>query len=69
LKIGSQFFLIKKTLDKMRALHQKIEDIYDSYSEEKGSEKTIHPEYVAYFVNKLAEDNDIFIVDTGKSAA
>lgn len=55
-------------LDKMRSLHQEIEAIYDSYVEEKGSEKNIHPEYVAYLVDKLAEDDAIFTVDTGMSA-
>ncbi|MDA3947348.1 MAG: thiamine pyrophosphate-binding protein [Helicobacteraceae bacterium] len=55
-------------LDKMRSLHQEIETIYDSYVEEKGSEKNIHPEYVAYLVNKLADDDAIFTVDTGMSA-
>lgn len=55
-------------LDKMRSLHQEIEAIYDGYVEEKGSEKNIHPEYVAYLVDKLAEDDAIFTVDTGMSA-
>ncbi|MFZ3053812.1 MAG: thiamine pyrophosphate-dependent enzyme [Sulfuricurvum sp.] len=55
-------------LDKMRALHQEIEAIYDSYVEEKGSEKNIHPEYVAYLVDKLADNDAIFTVDTGMSA-
>ncbi|WP_445955390.1 thiamine pyrophosphate-dependent enzyme [Yeosuana sp.] len=55
-------------LDKMRSLHQKFEAIYDSYVEEKGSEKNIHPEYVAYLVDKLADDDAIFTVDTGMSA-
>ncbi|PQB06989.1 pyruvate oxidase [Polaribacter filamentus] len=55
-------------LDKMRSLHQEIEEIYDSYVEEKGSEKNIHPEYVAYLVDKLADDDAIFTVDTGMSA-
>jgi pyruvate dehydrogenase (quinone) len=55
-------------LDKMRVLHQKIETIYDSYVEEKGTEKNIHPEYVAYLVDKLADDDAIFTVDTGMSA-
>lgn len=55
-------------LDKMRVLHQKMEDIYDSYVQEKGSEKNIHPEYVAYLINKLADDDAIFTVDTGMSA-
>ncbi len=55
-------------LDKMRALHQEVETIYDSYVEEKGSEQNIHPEYVAYLVDKLANDDAIFTVDTGMSA-
>ncbi|AWV98516.1 thiamine pyrophosphate-dependent enzyme [Arcticibacterium luteifluviistationis] len=55
-------------LDKMRSLHQKIETIYDSYVEEKGAEKQIHPEYVAHLVDKLATDDAIFTVDTGMSA-
>ncbi len=55
-------------LDKMRALHQDIEEKYDEYVKDKGSEKLIHPEYVAYMVDKLAEDDAIFTVDTGMSA-
>jgi pyruvate dehydrogenase (quinone) len=55
-------------LDKMRSLHQEIEDDYDSYVKEKGSEKNIHPEYVAYLIDKLADDDAIFTVDTGMSA-
>lgn len=55
-------------LAKMRSLHQDIEDTYDSYVEEKASEKNIHPEYVAYLVDKLADDDAIFTVDTGMSA-
>jgi pyruvate dehydrogenase (quinone) len=55
-------------LDEMHSLHQEIEDIYDSYVEEKGSEKNIHPEYVAYLVDKLADNDAIFTVDTGMSA-
>jgi pyruvate dehydrogenase (quinone) len=55
-------------LDKTRSLHQEIEAIYDSYVEEKGTEKNIHPEYVAYLVDKLADDDAIFTVDTGMSA-
>src|SRR5680860_1842665 len=55
-------------LDKMRALHQDIEEKYDEYVQNKGSEKLIHPEYVAYMVDKLADDDAIFTVDTGMSA-
>lgn len=55
-------------LDKMRALHQDIENSYESYVKDKGTEKRIHPEYVAYLVNQLADDDAIFTVDTGMSA-
>jgi pyruvate dehydrogenase (quinone) len=55
-------------LDKMRALHLEVEEKYDHYVEEKGSEKNIHPEYVAYLVDKLADNDAIFTVDTGMSA-
>jgi pyruvate dehydrogenase (quinone) len=55
-------------LDKMRALHQELEADYDSYVQKKGSEEKIHPEYVAYMIDKLADDDAIFTVDTGMSA-
>jgi pyruvate dehydrogenase (quinone) len=55
-------------LDKIHELHQNIEEKYDSYVKDKGSEKNIHPEYVAYLVDKLADDDAIFTVDTGMSA-
>jgi pyruvate dehydrogenase (quinone) len=55
-------------LDKMRALHQEIEDTYESYVTDKASEKNIHPEYVAHLVDQLADDDAIFTVDTGMSA-
>jgi pyruvate dehydrogenase (quinone) len=55
-------------LDEMRSLHQEIEAEYDSYVEEKGSVKNIHPEYVAFLIDKLASDDAIFTVDTGMSA-
>jgi len=57
-----------KFLDKMRALHQEIEDTYESYVTDKASEKNIHPEYVAHVVDQLADDDAIFTVDTGMSA-
>lgn len=55
-------------LDKMTKLYREIEKDYESYVKEKGSEKKIHPEYVAYMVDKLADDDAIFTVDTGMSA-
>jgi len=55
-------------LNDMRALHQEIQDIYNSYVEGMGSEKQIHPEYVAHLVDKLAAEDALFTVDTGMSA-
>ncbi|NVJ47020.1 MAG: ubiquinone-dependent pyruvate dehydrogenase [Cytophagia bacterium] len=55
-------------LDKMRDLHQEVEKTYESYVKDKGSEKQIHPEYVAHLVDQLADDDAIFTVDTGMSA-
>ncbi len=55
-------------LDKMRSLHKEVEDSYESYVKAKASEKKIHPEYVAHVVDKLADDDAIFTVDTGMSA-
>jgi pyruvate dehydrogenase (quinone) len=55
-------------LDKMRSVHQELEGLYNSYVNDKGSEKNIHPEYVASLVDKLADDDTIFTVDTGMSA-
>ncbi len=58
----------KGFLEKMRSLHKDIEDTYDSYVEEKGTAKNIHPEYVAHLVDKTADNNAIFTVDTGMCA-
>ena len=55
-------------LDKMRDLHLEMEAVYDSYVQEKGTFKEIHPEYVASVIDTLAEDDAIFTVDTGMSA-
>ena len=55
-------------LGKMRTVHLEIEDKYDKYVEAKGSEKQIHPEYVARLVDMLADEDAIFTVDTGMSA-
>lgn len=55
-------------LDEMRALHLDIEEKYDAYVKDKGTDKLIHPEYVAYVVDKLADNDAIFTVDTGMSA-
>ena len=55
-------------LDKMRKLHKDVEENYTSYVKEKGTKKEIHPEYVAYLVDELADEDAIFTVDTGMSA-
>lgn len=55
-------------LSEMREVFIEMEKKYDSYVDSKGSEKLIHPEYVAYVVDKLASADAIFTVDTGMSA-
>jgi len=55
-------------LDKMRSMHQEVEEKYDSYVTKKGGDKHIHPEYVAYLIDEIATDDAIFTVDTGMSA-
>lgn len=55
-------------LDNMRSKHKEVEKKYTSYIESKSEEKNIHPEYVAHLVNKYADDDAIFTVDTGMSA-
>ncbi|MDB5258531.1 MAG: thiamine pyrophosphate protein domain protein TPP-binding [Chitinophagaceae bacterium] len=52
----------------MRTLHQKQEEVYQSYVSAKGSEDNIHPEYVASLINDFASDDAILTVDTGMSA-
>lgn len=39
-----------------------------TYVKNKGESMNIHPEYVAYTINELAEEDAIFTVDTGMSA-
>jgi pyruvate dehydrogenase (quinone) len=55
-------------LKEMRVLHNKQEEVYESYVASKGSEDKIHPEYVASVINDLASDDAVFTVDTGMSA-
>ncbi len=55
-------------LDKMHDLHEEVQSDYKSYIEGKAEEKEIHPEFVAAMVDKLANDDTIFTVDTGMSA-
>jgi pyruvate dehydrogenase (quinone) len=55
-------------LDKMRSMHQDVEEKYDSYVKETGNAQLIHPEYVASLIDEIADDDAIFTVDTGMSA-
>ncbi|HET8572227.1 MAG TPA: thiamine pyrophosphate-dependent enzyme [Edaphocola sp.] len=47
---------------------KKTEDDLLTYVRNKGEEQKIHPEFVAYTINELADDDAIFTVDTGMSA-
>ncbi|MCB9033191.1 MAG: ubiquinone-dependent pyruvate dehydrogenase [Chitinophagales bacterium] len=58
----------KDYLNQMRQLHIEVEENYDAYVKNKGTEDLIHPEYVAYTIDRLADDDAIFTVDTGMSA-
>lgn len=55
-------------LDEIRNLYKKTEADYDVYVKSKGLEKQIHPEYAAYLINQLADENAIFTADTGMCA-
>lgn len=55
-------------LTKMTDLHREIEKDYLSYVKDKSETEKIHPEYVAHLINKLADDDAIFTVDTGMSS-
>lgn len=47
---------------------KKTEEDLMIYVKNKGKEKEIHPEYIAYTIDELATDDAIFTVDTGMSA-
>ncbi len=55
-------------LDAMVKFHEKVVERLHTYVEDKGEEKKLQPEYVASVINKLANDNAIFTLDTGMSA-
>src|SRR5699024_1540873 len=55
-------------LKKMRKVHKKIGDDYESYVLSQSENDLIHPEYVAAVIDELADDDAIFTVDTGMSA-
>ncbi|GAA4281039.1 thiamine pyrophosphate-dependent enzyme [Gaetbulibacter aestuarii] len=55
-------------LNSMRSKHEEVEKKYASYIKSKSEEKNIHPEYVAHLVDKYADDDAVFTVDTGMSA-
>jgi len=47
---------------------QQVEKDFNAFVESKGKEDAIHPEYVACAIDRLADSNAIFTVDTGMSA-
>src|SRR5699024_10789274 len=57
-----------KFLKKSQKKFKKTEEDLMIYDKNKGKEKEIHPEYVAYTTDELATDDAIFTVDTGMSA-
>lgn len=46
-------------------VYEKVKENLHTYVEDKGKTDAIHPEAVAFELNKLATDNAIFTVDTG----
>ncbi|AOM80273.1 thiamine pyrophosphate-dependent enzyme [Pedobacter steynii] len=46
-------------------IYEKVKEHLNTYVEDKGKTDAIHPEAVAFEINKLAADNAIFTVDTG----
>ncbi|MDT3404634.1 thiamine pyrophosphate-dependent enzyme [Mucilaginibacter terrae] len=46
-------------------LYNKVKNNLQTYVEDKGTANTIHPEYVAATIDKLANQDAIFTVDTG----
>lgn len=46
-------------------VYEKVKEHLNTYVEDKGKTDAIHPEAVAFEINKLAADNAIFTVDTG----
>lgn len=55
-------------LDEMVKIHKSVEETYQSYLGGKSKEDKVHPEYVAAVLDKLADDDAVFTVDTGMSA-
>lgn len=53
-------------LDKMLREHsKKLTKVVDAYTKKVGNHKPIHPEYVAYILDEIADNDAIFTVDTG----
>ena len=46
-------------------LYKKVKDHLNTYVDDKGKKGAIHPEFVAATIDKLADDDAIFTVDTG----
>lgn len=61
--------IMKKTddsfLQTQLKIYDKVKEHLNSAAEHKGEENAIAPEYVASVINKLADDDAIFTVDTG----
>ena len=52
-------------LQKQLKRYESVKEDLAAYTEDKGKEDKIHPEYVMSEVNKLASDSAVFTVDTG----
>jgi pyruvate dehydrogenase (quinone) len=48
-------------------VHEEVKAKMKSYVEDKGNKDLIHPEYLATIIDKLADNDAIFTVDTGMS--
>lgn len=56
----------RKFLDSMLKLHhKKLEHVVEAYTHGVKDKKPIHPEYIADLIDKIAQDDAIFTVDTG----
>lgn len=56
----------RRFLDKMlKEHHKKLTDVIEAYTHKVEDHTPIHPEYAADLIDKLADDDAIFTVDTG----
>ncbi len=54
-----------KFLKRHLKIYETVKKNLNTYVTNKGAENKIHPEYVMYLINKKADENAIFTVDTG----